>query len=80
MSQLTWKYELGEYRVSAVSELGTYRIQGGPEQRWVALFIPFASVGTNNLSDVFTACNFATLPEAIRACGAHAERCVKLCT
>jgi len=77
MSQLTWKYELVQYRASAVSELGTYRVQGGPNQRWVALFIPFASVDTTTLSDVFTACNFTTLNQAIRACCNHAERCVR---
>jgi hypothetical protein len=77
MSQLTWRYELAQYRASAVSELGTYRVQGGPDQRWVALFIPFASVDGSTLSDVFTACNFATLQQAIRSCVDHAERCVR---
>jgi hypothetical protein len=77
MSQLTWKLELTHYRANAVSELGTYRIQGGPDQRWVALFIPFESDGSSGLSDVFTSCNFATLHQAIKSCVDHAERCVR---
>lgn len=80
MSQLTWRYERMQYRASAVSELGTYRVQGGPNQRWVAFFLPFASVEASTLSDVFAACNFATLNEAVRACRDHAERCVKICS
>ena len=78
MSQLTWRYERVQFRASAVGEFGTYRVQGGPQQRWVALFIPFASVEPSSLSDVFTACNFATLNEAVKACLDHAERCVKV--
>lgn len=78
MSQLTWRYELAHHRASAVSDLGTYRIQGGAGQRWVALFIPLASIDTNSLSDVFTACNFATLQQAIQACVEHAGRCVRI--
>ena len=74
MSILTWKYELPEYKASAVSELGTYRIQGGAGQRWVAIFIPFMSYGQSSTSDVFPATNFATLNEAILACVKHAER------
>jgi hypothetical protein len=78
MSRLTWRFENAEYRASATSELGVYRVQGGPEQRWVALFIPFAVNESRSLSDVFPSCNFATLAQAIKSCEDHAERCVLL--
>jgi hypothetical protein len=78
MSRLTWRFEHAEYRASAVSDLGTYRIQGGPDQRWVALFLPMSIHESKSLSDVFTACNFATLSAAIKSCEDHAERCVVL--
>ncbi len=78
MAQLTWKYQLSDYRASAVSELGTYRVIGGPEQRWVALFIPFATSANTTLSEAFPACNFATLSAAVRTCVVHAERCMKI--
>ena len=73
MGSLTWKFELRDLRVSAVTDYGTYLIQGQPNQTWISTLVPTDERDPQIRVPNFHAARHTCLSDAMRACRYHFE-------